>query len=85
MAPYGNQCLQQLGDVLQVYIADQQDDNLGKAGIITACILATVMVLAFSFHKHADCSWVRCMAGSLALLTSYFKMRRTGMYCQESP
>ena len=33
----------------QVYSVNQQDANLGKAGIIIACILGAVMVLAFSF------------------------------------
>ena len=35
--------------MIQVYGVDQSDANLGKAGIIIACILGTVMVLAFSF------------------------------------
>lgn len=34
---------------MQVYGVDQQDANLGKAGIIIACILGAVMVLVFSF------------------------------------
>ena len=37
-----------LHGVIQVYSVDQQDANLGKAGIIIACILGAVMVLAFS-------------------------------------
>lgn len=35
--------------LMQVYTADQQDANLGKAGILIACILGAIMVLAFSF------------------------------------
>lgn len=40
---------QHLLGMTQVYSVDQEDANLGKAGIMIACILGAVMVLAFSF------------------------------------
>ena len=34
--------------LMQVYSGDQEDANLDKAGILIACILGAIMVLAFS-------------------------------------